>query len=66
MPLGTNHIKEGILQIEQGQLVLRPDGGGCWRLSADATAYQFVGRRVRVKGVRAGFDLLEVRSVERC
>jgi hypothetical protein len=66
MPLGTSHIEEGLLEIEQDRLVLRLDGGGCWRLSADAAAYQLVGRRVRINGVRIGFDLLDVRSLEQC
>jgi hypothetical protein len=66
MPLGTSHIEEGLLQMEKGALVLRLDGGGRWRLSADAAAYQLAGRRVRIHGVRIGFDLLDVRSLERC
>lgn len=66
MPLGTSHIEEGFLQIEKDRLVLRLDGGGRWRLSADAAAYQLVGQRVRVKGVRIGFDLLDVGNVESC
>lgn len=66
MPLGTTHAPEGLLLIERGALVLRLDGGGRWRLTADADVYQRVGQRVRIEGVRTGFDLLEVRSVERC
>jgi hypothetical protein len=66
MPLGTTHTPEGLLLTERGALVLRLDGGGCWRLAADADVYQRVGQRVRIEGVRTGFDLLEVRSVERC
>jgi hypothetical protein len=66
MPLGTSHIEEGLLQFEKDRLVLRLDGGGCWRLSADLAAYELVGRRVRVYGLRIGFDLLDLRNVERC
>ena len=66
MPLGTSHIEEGILQIEKDRLVLRLDGGGRWRLSADAAVYQLVGRRVRINGVRIGFDLLDVAKTQSC
>jgi hypothetical protein len=66
MPLGTTHTAEGLLLTVRGTLVLQLDGGSRWRLAADADVYARVGRRVRVEGVRRGFDLLEVRSVERC
>jgi hypothetical protein len=66
MPLGTTHTAEGLLLRVRGTLVLQLDGGGRWRLAADADVYERVGRRVRIEGVRRGFDLLEVRSVERC
>lgn len=66
MPLGTTHVEEGLLQLDKDRLMLRLDGGGRWRLSADATAYPLAGGRVRINGVRIGFDLLDVRNVERC
>jgi hypothetical protein len=66
MPLGTTHTAEGLLLAERGTLVLQLDGGGRWRLAATADVYARVGQRVRIEGVRAGFDLLDVQSVKRC
>lgn len=56
----------GLLLSEAGRLVLRRDDGGAWRLDADSTVKTLVGRRVRVQGVRGGFDLIDVRSVTPC
>jgi hypothetical protein len=39
------------------------DDGGRWRLDIDLEAEKLLGLRVRVRGVRSGFDLLEVRSM---
>ena len=47
-------------------LVLRRDDGGRWRLNADAKADALLGCRVRVRGMRSGFDLLEVQRIEPC
>jgi hypothetical protein len=66
MPLGTTHTQEGLLLRERGALVLQLDGGGRWRLTAAPDVYQRAGQRVRIEGVRTGFDLLDVRNVERC
>jgi len=66
MPLGTTHTEEGLLLAERGILVLQLDGGGHWRLAADADAYARVGQRVRIEGARTGFDLLDVQCIERC
>jgi hypothetical protein len=66
MPLGTTHSAGGLLLAERGTLMLQLDGGGRWRLAADADVYARVGQRVRIEGVRTGFDLLEVQSIERC
>ena len=65
MPLGTTHSEIGILLREGHWLVLARDEGGRWRLDADRKAERLVGERVRVEGVRSGFDLLDVLSIER-
>lgn len=41
------------------------DDGGRWRLDVGTRGHALVGKRVRVEGVRAGFDLLDVLSIER-
>lgn len=65
MPLGTRYELEGLLLRRDGQLVLRVDDGGTWRLDAPFGAEQLVGARASVAGLRAGFDLLEVVSLSR-
>ncbi|WP_082438924.1 MULTISPECIES: DUF5818 domain-containing protein [unclassified Sphingomonas] len=64
MPFGTLHIETGWLNENHGQLVLRVDGGRRWRLDVGPIlawrARRLVGKRVRVEGVRDGFDLLDV------
>lgn len=65
MPLGTHHELEGMLLRQDGQLFLRVDDGGTWRLDAPFGAEQLVGARVSVAGLRAGFDLLEVETLRR-
>jgi hypothetical protein len=44
-------------------LILQRDDGGRWRLEAEPGAEEFLGRRVRVKGVRSGFDVLEISRI---
>jgi hypothetical protein len=64
MPLGTRYEETGLLLREGRWLVLCPDAGGTWRLDADRKAAELVGRRVRIVGLRAGFDLLDVQSID--
>jgi hypothetical protein len=66
MPRGTFHIETGLLLEQRGRLILQRDEGGTWRLSADPGAYKLVGRRVRLEGIRIGFDLLDVTRVAPC
>jgi hypothetical protein len=47
-------------------IVLRRDDGGRWRLELDPRDEELLGRRVRVEGVRSGFDLLDVRRISPC
>lgn len=62
MPMGTEHVVAGLLLTRRGEPVLEVDGGGTWRLDASRAARRFLGRRITVRGVRVGFDLLEVRA----
>ena len=64
MPRGSHHDETGWLNEDNRRLMLRRDAGGRWQLDAPANVWKFVGRRVRVTGVRAEFDLLEVTSIE--
>lgn len=64
MPRGSRHIETGMLLEGRHGLVLRRDEGGEWRLDAPLRAQRLVGRRVRVDGVRDGFDLLAVTAIE--
>jgi hypothetical protein len=65
MPLGTRHTETGVLLIEGPDIVLDRDGGGRWRLDAPRSAMKLVGQRVRITGIRDGFDLLAVETIER-
>lgn len=62
MPKGTKHVEEGMLLMDRGQLVLERACGGTWRLDVGWRIRRLVGRRVRIVGVRADFDLLDVKS----
>ena len=66
MPRGTRHVETGLLLEGQrpANLILQRDDGGVWQLDASAAVWAYLGRRVRVRGVRAGFDLLEVDQIE--
>jgi Protein of unknown function (DUF5818) len=65
MPLGTRHELIGVLLEHQGGLVLDVDDGGTWRLDAGRGARRLLGQRVRVEGIRDGFDLLAVKRIDR-
>lgn len=58
----------GRLNVNGGRWSLRPDGGGEWRLDlgwkSQRPLLRLIGSRSRVTGIRDGFDLLAVRSVE--
>ena len=68
MPRGEVFEVFGRLDHRDGRWSLRPDGGGEWRLDLGwKRQHRFVallGRRTRLVGVRDGYDLLAVRSVE--
>ena len=68
MPMGTRHDETGWLNENDGNWVLRRDEGGRWRLDVGFwTAWRsrkLVGKRVRIVGKRADFDLLNVDRIE--
>ncbi len=68
MPLGTRHDEVGILNERAGRYFLRLDGGGEWRLELGLfmlrRGRRLAGRRVRLTGVRDGYDLLAVKRLE--
>ena len=64
MPHGSHHDETGWLNEDNRRLLLRRDAGGSWQLDAPAKAWRFVGQRVRVTGIRAEFNLLEVTSID--
>lgn len=68
MPRGSIHSESGILIERDGRLGLYLDDGGTWRLDPNGRerlVRRLLGYRVRIKGIRDGFDLLAVQSVER-
>lgn len=66
MPVGKFHSEEGLLLRQRGRLILQKDGGGFWTLEADPAAARMLGLRVRVEGVRSGFNALDVARIVRC
>lgn len=66
MPIGSHHELTGRLNQGDGQVILRIDGGGTWRLELKPTpaVTELLGHRVRVREVREGFDLLVVSSLD--
>jgi hypothetical protein len=65
VPLGSFHAEDGLLLRQRGWLILQRDDGGRWRLEID-DAEHMLGQRVRVEGIRSGFDVLEVKRISRC
>ncbi len=67
MPIGSHHDETGWLNDDRGELVLRRDGGGRWRLDVGLVlgwrARRLVGRRVKVEGTRIDFDVLAARRI---
>ena len=67
MPIGSHHGESGWLNDDRGELVLRRDGGGRWRLDVGLVlgwqARKLVGRRVKVEGTRIDFDVLAARKI---
>ncbi|NJC33130.1 hypothetical protein GGR88_000604 [Sphingomonas jejuensis] len=68
MPRGSQHELTGRLDRDGHGFILRPDGGGQWRLDtgflAGWKASGLVGRNVRVLGTRDAFNVLAVSRIE--
>lgn len=64
MPMGTRHCETGVLRLAPRGYELHVDDGGVWALDASWRARKLVGRRVAVKGVRSGFDRLDVNHIK--
>ena len=71
VPHGTRHQVVGVLlrSGDQGGLILDVRDGGAWRLDLNVVAgwraRRLVSMRVLITGVRDGFDLLAVETIER-
>lgn len=65
MPLGTRHTLTGTFgwDAHNHMHVLNLSGGGSWHLDMPGQAGHLIGRDVTLKGVRAGFDLIDVYRV---
>ena len=64
VPLGSFHDETGLLLRERDWLILQRDDGGRWRLEVTHKADRWAGKRVRVRGVRSGFDVLSVKRID--
>jgi len=64
MPRGTQHELVGILLDNGPGPVLRMSDGGEWRLEIAKRHRHLSGSRVRVTGIRDGFDLIAVKHIE--
>lgn len=60
MARGTRHDLVGLLLNGELYPVLRVDDGGEWRLDVGGRYHHLLGRRVRVRGTRVEFDMLDV------
>ncbi len=67
MPIGSHHGETGLLIEDRGELVLRRDGGGRWRLDVGILlgfrARKLVGSRVKLEGTRIDFDVLAANMI---
>jgi hypothetical protein len=64
MPMGTRHVVHGTLRWTGHCWAVENDGGGTWRLMTRGRVEHLEGRRVTVTGVRCGFDMLDVATLE--
>lgn len=67
MPRGSVHRESGVLIGRDGRFALRRDDGGTWRLDPngkEGAIRRMLGCRVHLTGIRDGFDLLAVKTVE--
>lgn len=63
--MGSHHDETGVLVTGRGgMLALNRAAGGTWQLDAAPRFRRLIGQRVRVVGVRADFDVLDVQTIE--
>ncbi len=60
MPLGTRHEFTGVLTVIGSDLVLRLPDGREWKLLATIGVERFIGRSIKVSGIRGGNGSLHV------
>lgn len=63
MPIGSFHDETGILISVGDRLYLQRDAGGRWEIDAPDKVMVLLDRRVRLLGVRTGFDRLSAKQV---
>lgn len=63
MSIGSHHDEFGLLVRDNDLLYLQRDAGGHWEIDAPSKTWDLLGRRVRVIGVRTGFDRLTAKQV---
>lgn len=60
MATGDRHVETGLLSHGCKGLSLHMDDGGIWQLDISPSARRYLGHRVTIEGVRAGFDVIDV------
>lgn len=64
MPIGDAVDIAGIVLRDGRRINLYVDGGGYWELQLFPSELWPLGRRVRVRGVRSGFNIIDVQNIE--
>lgn len=65
MPRGSHHVLTGVLRSGRDCLELHVDGGGYWFIDPPSwgKARGLIGKRVIVRGTRAGFNLMDATEI---
>lgn len=64
MPLGATVQEAGLVLQDGHRTILRVDDGGEWQLDLRWRHGRPLGRRVRVKGKRSGFNVIDVDELQ--
>ena len=64
MPLGAPVDETGLVLQDGPRIILRVDDGGEWQLDLRSRHGRPLGRRVRVQGMRSGFNLIDVDELQ--
>jgi hypothetical protein len=64
LPLGAAVDETGLVLQDGPRIILRVDDGGEWQLDLRWRHGRPLGRRVRVKGTRSGFNLIDVDELQ--